>query len=171
MFFRKTNLHVGDFEGPRPALRASFSRKRSQAGEAAPRLRNRVAACTRVDPAMVRGLRQHRRSQDGDRSLPPFRAEPLPPTTRLQHRGASGPATLFPSRRGLRPERAPEAGVLARSGIWRNIRGASIAQPLSRISRDLSRFQSRAFSVSRLSWSFLPLPRAMAILARPLSLK
>ena len=41
----------------------------------------------------------------------------------------------------------------------------------SRISRDLSRLQSRAFSVSRLSCSFLPRPSAMAILARPFSLK
>ena len=42
----------------------------------------------------------------------------------------------------------PKPEVLARSGIQRNIRGS---QPLSRMSRDLSRFQSRAFSVSRLS--------------------
>ncbi len=41
----------------------------------------------------------------------------------------------------------------------------------SRMSRDLSRFQSRAFSLSRLSCSFLPRPSAMAILARPFALK
>ena len=37
--------------------------------------------------------------------------------------------------------------------------------------RALSRFQSRVFSVSRLSCSFLPLPRPSSTLARPRSLK
>ena len=37
-----------------------------------------------ADPAIVGGLRQDRRFQDGNRSLPPFRAGPLPPTTRLK---------------------------------------------------------------------------------------
>ena len=49
--------------------------------------------------------------------------------------------------------------------------GGALRYPLSRISRDLSRFQSRSFSVSRLSCIFLPRPSAMAILARPLALK
>ena len=39
--------------------------------------------------------------------------------------------------------------------------------PRSRINLDLSRFQSRTFSVSRLSCSFLPRPSAMAIFAEP----
>jgi hypothetical protein len=54
----------------------------------------------------------------------------------------SYPAEDYGRNERLKPE------VLARLGIQRNIRGA---QPLSRMSRDLSRFQSRAFSVSRLS--------------------
>ena len=45
------------------------------------------------------------------------------------------------------------------------------AYPLSRISRPFSRFQSRFFSTSRLSCSFLPRPSAIWILARPRALK
>src|SRR5690242_5351077 len=43
--------------------------------------------------------------------------------------------------------------------------------PLARISRALSRCQSRCFSVSRLSWSFLPLATPSRIFAIPLGLK
>ncbi len=43
--------------------------------------------------------------------------------------------------------------------------------PFARISRALSRCQSRFFSVSRLSWTFLPLARPSSILAMPLGLK
>ena len=42
---------------------------------------------------------------------------------------------------------------------------------MGRISRALSRCQSRAASVSRLSWTFLPLASATSSLARPFSLK
>ena len=44
-------------------------------------------------------------------------------------------------------------------------------QPLSRIRRAFSRFQSRFFSVSRLSCSFLPCARASFSLAMPRRLK
>lgn len=43
--------------------------------------------------------------------------------------------------------------------------------PFSRISRPFSRFQSRAFSVSRLSCSCFPRASAISIFARPFSLK
>src|SRR5262249_39629289 len=43
--------------------------------------------------------------------------------------------------------------------------------PLSRSRRPFSRSQLRFFSVSRLSWSFLPRPSAISTLARPFSLK
>jgi len=45
--------------------------------------------------------------------------------------------------------------------------GPTAPHPLLFRRRDFSRFQSRAFSVSRLSCNFLPLPSASSILARP----
>ncbi len=50
-------------------------------------------------------------------------------------------------------------------------KGWANSQPFSRMSRPFSRFQSRFFSVSRLSCSCLPRARAISIFALPLSLK
>ena len=61
-----------------------------------------------------------------------------------------------------------------RQARWLHRGGRAVERrphPRSRISLDLSRLQSRVFSDSRLSCSFLPRPSAMAIFARPLSLK
>ena len=48
---------------------------------------------------------------------------------------------------------------------------SSKSYPFTRIRRLFSRFQSRFLSVSRLSWSFLPLATATSTFARPRSLK
>src|SRR5271169_4800456 len=62
-----------------------------------------------------------------------------------------------------------EVGV-AKAGDWFPLFGI-IRYPFCRISRPRSRSQERFFSVSRLSCSFLPLPSAISIFARPFSLK
>ena len=55
--------------------------------------------------------------------------------------------------------------------VWRAADTSRSAQPLSRISRALSRFQSRSLMVLRLSTFCLPLASASSTLARPVRLK
>jgi len=72
-------------------------------------------------------------------------------------------------RHPLRSDRSSQCGCAGFANAEAQVRRGDLALPgRSRISRCFSRFQSRSFSVSRLSYCFLPLARPMSSLTRPL---
>lgn len=91
---------------------------------------------------------------------------------RIQHRGwADTPETLILLRVHPTPEGDPAPAEplppIGNRNPWRRPRAA---QPCFR-ARSMSRFASRFFMASRLSWSFLPLPTPISSFTRPFSLK